>query len=134
MNTVTVELQIPDDLPFDLFVTAIEGGINYWFDVRAYRWMDDHKNDNLFGFYAKGYTWEDTHLEREMKMIDRETMLKGIGLILSLSDEELSLHGKYRDRIRNCVAAGGVDKVPDYDADDADHVVQVGMFGKVIYG
>ena len=69
-----------------------------------------------------------------MKMIDRETMLKGIGLILSLSDEELSLHGKYRDRIRNCVAAGGVDKVPDYDADDADHVVQVGMFGKVIYG
>lgn len=128
---IRTELSLPDDFPFDLFVTAVEGGINYWFDVRVYHWHDGHGRDDLFGFYAKGIPHDEELLPGPERMIDRETILKGIGL--AMSDADVGLADRWRERIRQAVLGAPTNK-HDYDADDADHVVQIGMFGEVIYG
>jgi len=134
MLTVKVgEIGVPDEFPFEIFVTALEGGIGYWFRTSEYHWSTNHKDD-LFGFYAKGVTHDD---ELDVgpiageRLIDRETIVKGIGL--ALTNENVGLAERWHSRIVAAVLAAAVGDI-DYDADDADHIVQIGMFGRVIYG
>ena len=124
---------IDKELLKDLFTTAIEGGINYWADVTAYK----HSINDWFATIET----EDVTETR----IDEKTILKGIKLFAKETDSERenkNIHpdSDHANLSRICVQLvnpyGPVTELDffDYDCLDADAVVQMGLFGEVIYG
>jgi hypothetical protein len=116
-----------DQLYFDLFTTALEGGIGYWSSADSYHWANDDDSEDVIGFYA-------VIVDREADdgkplRLDRDVMARGYRLATS---------SEWRNRI-----GWSCDKPPvvitadtdwDYDAGDADVIAQLGLFGDVIYG
>jgi hypothetical protein len=118
-----------DQLYFDLFVTALEGGIGYWSACRSYRWSKggDGITEDPTGFRAEVVDWVDG--DGTELVIDRAVIARGYSLAT----------GEWRDRL----AWSSGEKPPlvvtpdtewDYDAGDADCIVQLGLFGEVVYG
>jgi len=122
---IKMNVLLPDDFPFSVFVTALEGGINYWYRARTYRWQDAHGNDDLYGFHAYGTPIE----EDNERLIDRETVLCGLAAVCGSDD--IKLNGRWRDEIRRAAGSGDAGLV---DADLADSIVQAGLFGEIVYG
>ena len=135
---------IDKELLNDLFVTAIEGGINYWADVTAYK-------SSIDDWFATIETEDVTETESMMEFdrstlrIDENTILKGIKLFAKETDsdrENKNIHpdSDHANLSRLCVQLlnpyGPVTELDffDYDCCDADMVVQMGLFGEVIYG
>ena len=122
-----------DQLLFDLFVTALEGGIGYWSHCSHYHHTaldaEGHATvDDLEGFYA--LVFEDDGDETPEHRVDRSAVAKGYRLATS---------AEWRNRI----AWSSGEKPPlvvtddtdwDFDAGDADVIVQLGLFGEVVYG
>jgi len=119
-----------DQLLLDLFTTALEGGINYWSVCSFYRWWsldaEPLTESDYRDFYADIVS-EDEDWEGTLR-IDRNVLRKGYGLAT----------GPWRNKL-----AWSTDKPPvvvgpetdwDYDAGDADMIVQLGLFGEVVYG
>ena len=94
----------------DIFVTAMEGGINYWATVLLYDWPK---------IQAKIVN-EDTGKRYE---VDAMTVLDGIEYIASRAGQDWYA-GPLMDRI----------ETKNYDASDADVIIQAGLFGDVVYG
>jgi hypothetical protein len=119
-----------DQLLHDLFVTAMEGGVNYWASLSLYKWStgDGHTED-LMGFSAVLHDDEGDTPDIGMP-VTREVMDRGYRLAVD----------EWRRRISwNCdVDLPRPDRVTedgwDHDAGDADVIVQLGLFGDVIYG
>jgi hypothetical protein len=108
---------VRNQLMLDLFITALEGGIGYWAKASEY-------DPEAVDFYATVYDVEDDEWFR----IDAKIIAKGYRLATS----------EWRNRI-----AWSTDKPPvvitedtdwDFDAGDADVIVQLGLFGEVVYG
>lgn len=122
-----------DQLMLDLFTTALEGGIGYWSVCSEYHWCNEDGTEDLRGFFAIIEDSEDMpedpdDYECNPIRIDRSTMVMGYELART----------DWRDRI-----SWSCDKPPfipsadndwDYDAGDADVIVQLGLFGEVRYG
>lgn len=118
---------------FDLFVTALEGGIGYWSTASKYHHSkppvtpDADREEDLEGFYA--VVTEDDSGEDEDKehRIDRALIEKGIaGLKDALGDDS--------ERYKRIMAAVALNDAGELDAEDADIIVQVGLFADVVYG
>lgn len=124
-----------DQLMLDLFTTALEGGIGYWSECSAYHWMIGPPSDDVTrpsvsdfnDFYADIIEYEPDGDGRHR--IDRRTMRRGYDLA----------RGDWRDKIRwssgeppPWVVHDDTDW--DFDAGDADCIVQLGLFGQVVYG
>ncbi len=119
-------------LRFDVFVTALEGGIGYWSECETYHWRGNPEaigmpagEEDLEGFYAIIRDVED---DDKVWRIDGDTIARGLRLA----------RGEWRDKIHwNC---GGPPPVVvdedgwDHDAWDADCIVQLGLFREVMYG
>jgi hypothetical protein len=115
----------------DMFVTAIEGGINYWSGCRTYHWDREE-------FYAVivDHEDEDDNGNRPVYTIDREVIERGMALFVAGfrydGDKEDTPLRHGMDYVRESILTKGEDG--DFDAGDADNVVQLGLFGKVVYG
>lgn len=123
----------------DLLTTAVEGGINYWAYVSNYRWDTDRPNDD-----GSTFTVHDTsvmvHETEEgddeegyppAHVVTLDTIAHGIALarqsgLGSMSGPEYVKQFWLSDRTNG--------RDGDYDADIADSILQLGIFGKVIYG
>lgn len=112
-----------------LFTTALEGGIGYWSSCRAYRWSTDmtYEHDDLEGFFAE-ITDEE---EDEDYRIDRTVVARGYRL--ATSKEWRNKISWSTDAPPLVVTEESLDEW-DYDAGDADVIVQLGLFGNVVYG
>ena len=104
----------------DEFVTAIEGGINYWSGVHEYDW------DRADWFAVI----ED--IEGVQHRVTEDTIRLGFR---RLADSDGS--GEVRSAARSLLYSGG--KVTEawegvQDADTADMVVQFALFGELVYG
>ena len=119
-----------DQLYFDLFVTALEGGIQYWASVLAYRWRlprvegadpAAERGEDLNGFRAIVVDADDSG---DRHTIDRAVIARGFNLAKA-RDGEVGKRFRTADRDP---------EDSDFDADDADLVVQLGLFGEVVYG
>lgn len=120
----------------DLLTTAVEGGINYWCQVAEYRiWANpDAPSGELVERddpYAVVVDYDgDEH------RIDLDVIARGINRI---TDGKVTYynHG-YQNTDRRMASLnrsnGQDDDLGDYDAWDADAVVQAGLFGELIYG
>lgn len=117
-----------NELLHGLFTTAIEGGINYWNTyTNSYHWSL-HDEDDLMGFRADiEYVHPETD-EMVESVIDRSVIAKGYRMAVS----------EWRDKVRWSTEAPPVvvteDSDWDYDAGDADVIVQLALFGRIVFG
>lgn len=119
-----------DQLLIDMFTTALEGGINYWSACIDYHWQNDDGEEDYAGFRAT--IIDECDDDREY-VIDRAVIIKGF---------KLAATKEVRDSVY-CYALTdsayayryGGDRLDDldYDSTTADAIVQLGLFGDVIY-
>ena len=108
-HDMDVRVQITTQLLWDLMTTAVEGGIDYWGSV-----IDTTRDDDL---NVLKFVIRDREDEASATYtVDVSNMLHGL--------QELLIQYPWRSRIVN----------EDYDAEDADCVVQMALFGKLMYG
>lgn len=112
----------------DVFTTALEGGIGYWSAAKSYHWSNTDGTEDFDGFYSDIVDFED---ENKKYRIDQAVIVKGVNAILKGTPEDLQLHQSYIIRISG---ASRFNDAGEIDALDADIIVQVGLFGKVVYG
>lgn len=118
-----------DQLMLDLFTTALEGGINYWADCSEYHWDNGHGDkvvEDYEGFFAVIHDCED---DDKTYTVNRSVISKGYALAAGEVGKGY------------CWSVSQPPLVPterneweDFDAGDADTIVQLGLFGKVVYG
>lgn len=109
---------------FDTVVTAAEHGISYWAIVCDYRW-----NNNPEKLYAM-VRIQDAESEK-YHSITLETVAKGLRRIC-VTGEPIQLRDDIYENILLANRTNGAQG--DIDAECADVIVQVGLFGDVIYG
>ena len=129
----------------DLFVTAIEGGINYWSNVTVYK----HSIDDWFAIIETDDITENADGDVIIGdlvtlRIDENTIMKGIKLFakeLERDDvqdwNEESEHAQMARYSAALISSNGAVNLFDaygYDVIGADCIVQMGLFGEVVYG
>lgn len=127
-----------DKLMYYIFITAIEGGINYWCDVDTYKHSDGSGNDDLNGFEAVVCEVEPVVSSKgETKhTINRSTIEKGY-LLATESDSSETLHWSVETPpSKNMFHKELVDlnDLWDFDAGDADLIIQLALFNEIIFG
>ncbi len=142
------------DIEYDVFTTAIEGGVQYWAQVAEYRPSVGHE-----GWYATlvataDLPWEeyvdlveadDSRIRKFGHRVDRETIQRGMTVLAGETDEyreEHRIHPRSEHArlsyALSTVVASGFTMFADFenmlDAGIADMIVQAAIFGEVIYG
>ena len=119
-----------------VFTTAIEGGIDYWANVTAYKWSAPSEKE--FGgitesrdFYAD--ITDSTDDIPGVYRIDRKVISRGIRAAYKYMAENVGEYGEYQRLAIRDLNYGRWDDV-DYDATTADIIVQFGLFGELVYG
>ena len=134
----------------NVFVTALEGGIGYWSAAEEYHWGTDGGAkvvDDLDDFYSvivsseEDWGVEEAYIAEEGKTqpitetqclrVDINVIERGSNMLV-----EKVLSGEFKnERLMQFVVAWSTNGDDgDYDADGADLVVQLGLFGEVVYG
>lgn len=133
-----------DKMLYNVFITAVEGGIDYWIGYSSSYHLyvrgsegdvarpEDHNE------FSVTIHLEDPFGPGELKLtIDRSTIVDGF-VRLAQGPVEYMPEGQRLKFLTMLHArlAGLSDHVVDidYDAGDADNLVQAGLFGKVIFG
>jgi len=123
-------------LAFDIFVTALEGGIGYWSICENYHWKKKNvksekigDDEDLDGFYADVIETDDPEeTDAKKHKIDYSTIEKGLKRICE-TDVKLS------ETIKNSIIQAVMeDDGGNIDADSADVIVQIGLFNEIVYG
>lgn len=125
-RTVNVTYTIPDtregeEFLRDIFITALEGGIGYWATCEAYQWQ-------VWPFHAV-ISADDDGTEHNY-VIDPPVIMNGIRRILSGE----CLEWVSSDLRATLLEATITLDAGDIDANDADSIVQAGVFNRIIYG
>ena len=120
-----------DQAYFDIFTTAIEGGINYWAEIESYHcWLGSTEFRDLQTFSAEVF---DPDSEKWFT-VNRATIAKGVGKFTENRADSPSKWGdEYVAQAAKDLQWGHWDDL-DFDAGVADIIVQLGIFGEVIYG
>lgn len=142
--TLTLTLAPEQGTLHDIFTTAIEGGINYWCRVARYHWSVDDKGDERdYAFFAEVLDSEDEDEDDDgddgilatpspRRRIDAEVILRGLVAYASMPPTERRF--PLREKAIRLLMGGEVADAVDYDAEDADCIVQMGLFGQLVYG
>ena len=145
-DTVTAR----DQYLIDVFTTALEGGIGYWSYALTYHWSNADGTDDYKGFYADivvpmdDMPDGDYHVATEMvdlplagptlcarMRIDRTVIARGWKLGATTEVVVGTYYWQCDDRPPLVITD---DTEWDFDACDADAIVQYGLFGEVVYG
>ena len=127
MNIINRRLEISDELIEDILCTAFEGGITYWADNIS---CEDNKDMKKVGGWKDTYLTKTKKKDAVMYIHESETgekypiTKKSIIDALQKMDTPEYKYTKALNRLLN----------GDWDADDADIVVQTACFGEVVYG
>lgn len=114
---VTTTVDLDDTFLDDMVTTAVEGGTDYWAAVSDYHWGDGEPttvrlhelNDDESGYREEGV------------LVDAATIAKGMQRLATV----------YPCHFERLVHPNND---WDHDADDADMVVQLALFGELKYG
>lgn len=118
-NKITVQIEITDQEIDDVLVTALEGGINYWADSADVK-DDDYKGGEWASeVVSRGGTLIIQEVDEEETVeLTKDKMLAGIALFIEEFPEMY----------------GSVEELGYLDASGADIIVQLALFGDVVYG
>lgn len=114
-----------DQLLLGIFTTALEGGIGYWSECSVYK----HEGLPPSGAYAVIHETE--HDEPLPHRITIETIREGLRNIVT-NQVKYNL-GEGEDIARLAIGILNEEDY-DYDAGDADNIVQAGLFKELVYG
>lgn len=133
MSTPTYTLAVTerDEAVHGFFTTALEGGIGYWSQCSEYRWSDGTPEHNPVNEFRAVVTDVEDGEDTEY-VIDAAVVRRGLR---RLHQHFIDLGAKANPYHRQAVTDftfGNYDDL-DYDADTADLVVQLGLFGEVRY-
>ncbi len=111
----------------DVFITAIEGGVNYWARVSDYKWKGCESDGRFSAVLndSEGADFVD-------RVVDITVIDKGIDAFLAWIDTRNLGPDHYYRKFVIANLTDGVDG--DFDAQVADMIVQFGLFGEVVYG
>jgi hypothetical protein len=109
----------------DIITTATEGGTNYWAYSRNYKWSDEEPSTTTVEF-CDMEKYDDG--EPEWHKVTMDTVANAFTLIRSRAVHLPDAMRKRYDQAYTEMDAGNL------DAGDADNIVQIGMFGKLVYG
>lgn len=140
MHKIEIEVPVTDEFIGDILVTAFDGtyggswfwaknGSGSWPALKDGQWAEVHikfdvmsiRNLTLRNLYRQELA------RRGYVTVDQETITVGIARILS----DDSYRQSFRDRIRKAVQELDAGEI---DANDADSIVQEGLFGTQVYG
>lgn len=106
----------------DILSTAIEGGINYWAQFDSIEKIDD-ANDILGWRYESAVIYDYDNPDEQFT-INIDVIAKGLGI----------LRRRNAERDKDLLEANRTNGMRgDFDAWDADKIVQFGLFGKLEY-
>lgn len=127
----------------NIVITAFEGGSNYWMEgassamLTASGWHtmsnDQHvlwRTEDGFGPYANPTFWENDARGYVVRIEDNESATYVL-TARRISDALQYMANDENLRV-NDVAARLLNE--DYDADDADYLIQMSVFDEVVYG
>lgn len=106
----------------DILTTAIEGGINYWAQFSSIEKVDD-AND-ILGWRYESAVIHDYDDPSEKYTINLDVVAKGLGI----------LRKRNADRDKELLLANRTNgDEGDFDAWDADKIIQFALFGELVY-
>jgi hypothetical protein len=127
-NTITLTFEVPEALCRDIIITACEGGIGYWSVLKEYDGpaIDDNEPGALPLYVAE--TDDRGEPDGPWRQLDVNAVGRGIQVLLQDYPQSVAA--------RNITAAviGYESGNYDFDAGDADMVVQCALLGEVRYG
>lgn len=109
--------RVTDEQIDDVLATAFEGGITYWCDAVRIR----QKPSDDYDYASQVLTREGTLEIHETEEYDPETKSYGKWHLLTMPKLLKALGDMHFD-------------FDDYDAGDADSVIQKAIFGEIVYG
>lgn len=123
--TVTIkrDVEITDQMVYDLLVTAREGGSNYWMENIKYTKPQkeftpvDGEEYPFADYPLNGGTVKITHNDIELHKLTLEGIERGIAVMAE----------KYPRHMNDVI-------IENYDADTADVFLQCCVFGELVYG
>jgi hypothetical protein len=117
VGKIVIDQEIDGKLVDDILCTAFEGGINYWCTKKVVVVGDDyHGGDYASEVVSRGGTLNIYDGEEERwHVLGIENMIEGIR-------QWCIKYGSYAQLL------------DDFDAGDADCIVQLALFGEVVYG
>lgn len=120
--TITTQFEFNEDMVDQILVTAFDGnygGSLYWADVLEIK-KESHP-------YGRSDMWSliliQDKEDGEKHLVDRERLAQGLKLYI---ESDMISDGHLADTIQSVAT--------DFDANDADHIVQLAIFGEVQYG
>jgi hypothetical protein len=125
-----------DEFLASVITTAIEGGVGYWAGCRVYRWWSPTLDGGTAlpsvngGAFAHAVLVDREDPEQRDWKVDPGTIVQAFE---RLAEDAPVLHVSTRTRNRLLGAYDDLE-AGDIDADDADMLVQIGLFGEVVYG
>jgi hypothetical protein len=117
----------------DLFTTGLEGGIGYWSAASEYRYSDTDGNETMdFRAVIHEMDEDEDGYSDEALVVDKHTIRRGMQRLyrhmIDLGDEA----SRYQMQACRDFTFGRWDDF-DFDSDTADLVIQMGLFGKIVY-
>jgi hypothetical protein len=139
---VELEVEINPETLADVFTDGCEGSIGYWAQFRSYHWMKADVEDpdsmsvsemqDVEGFYAD-IVVEDIEDEPVAMRIDAKTILRGVLICAKGVNHAENVCQRTVD-VARAIATGDDNWFDEHDAITGDQIIQVGLFGKVIFG
>ena len=127
ISTINYTVPITDEMIEDILCSAFEGGITYWAGNVSCK---DEEDMQKVGGYKHEYLTKTKLKDAVMYIHDAETGEKFTitkKLIIFALQKMDNPEYKYRKALKRILNG-------DWDADDADIVVQTACFGEVVYG
>ena len=132
---ISIETNIDDDAVFSVYVDACELAIGYWCQFNSYRCFLQGTNvEDVLGFGAiiEIEPMTDDDNEETCFTIDRDVVIDGI--TRCATGENVAYLGDRTRNVARAILFGDPEWSRDHDAITADQIVQVGLFGEVVYG
>ena len=124
MNIINRRLEISDELIENVLAEAFMGGIVYWADNIS---CEDIKDMHKVGGWKHEYLTRTKKKDAVMYIHDGETGEKYPMTKKSIVDALQKLDAEHSETLDRILSE-------QYDADDADIVVQTACFGEIVFG
>jgi len=133
LSTITIDIEIPEQLIRDIIITACEGGIGYWSQLESYDGpaiadgVEGSLPLRIREIKEEGWDEETTDYGPWRDL--------GIEQVIGGLQKMVQEYPHRRDTMRMIEAITNYDSGNyDYDADDADNVIQFALLGGLVYG
>jgi len=147
MITISTKVEVPEGVLSDILITAVEGGIGYWARGYNYHWSDENPETTSITVIefeeaaALGYDiwsyWNELDTAHDNGDKDLNGYTWGVTIHTIESGIQAILNDSHPSPLKTRLLEYVTDIENadwDFDAVDADVIVQMGLWGKVIYG